>query len=59
MSFWGHVLCHRIEIGPCALTTVGKPSAAAPVAASAAPRRNVRRGFSDTVVESFMRHLLE
>ena len=30
----------RIVMGPCALTTVGKPSAAAPAAATAAPLRN-------------------
>src|SRR2546425_3148949 len=58
MSFCGHVLCQRIEIGPCALTTIGKPSVAAPVAARAAPLRNVRRGVSVTVCESLMKHLL-
>ena len=58
MSFWGHVLCQRIEIGPWALATIGKPSVAAPVAASAAPLRNVRRGLSVTVFGSFMKHLL-
>ena len=42
MSFAGQVLCQRIEIGPCALAIIGKPSVAAPVAA-AAPRRNLRR----------------
>src|SRR5688572_29221914 len=42
MSLAGQVLCQRIEIGPCALTIIGKPSVAAPVAA-AAPRRNLRR----------------
>ena len=42
MSFCGQVLCHRIEIGPCALTMFGNPSAAAP-AATAAPFRNFRR----------------
>jgi hypothetical protein len=42
MSFAGQVLCQRIEIGPCALTIIGKPSVAAPVAATA-PRRNLRR----------------
>src|SRR5437870_12318701 len=58
MSFCGHVLCQRIEIGPWALATIGKPSVAAPVAASAAPLRNVRRGLSVTVRESFMEHRL-
>jgi hypothetical protein len=43
MSFWGHVLCQRIEVGACALATMGNPSAAAPVAAAAAPVRNLRR----------------
>src|SRR5688500_18992928 len=43
MSFCGQVLCQRIEIGPCALTTFGKPRAAAPAAATAAPVRNLRR----------------
>ena len=45
MSFCGQVLCQRIEIGPCALRILGKPSAAAPVAAAAipAPVRNLRR----------------
>src|SRR5687768_8661503 len=50
MSFAGQVLCQRMEIGPCALAIIGKPSAAAPVVAAAAPRRNLRRvtliGFS-------------
>src|SRR5436189_6284551 len=58
MSFWGQVLCQRIEIGPCALATIGKPSAAAPVAASAAPCRNLRRGVPVTVGDSFMAYLL-
>src|SRR5437867_13151713 len=58
MSFCGHVLCQRIEIGPWALATIGKPSVAAPVAARAAPRRKVRRGVSVTVCESLMEHLL-
>src|SRR3989441_7914182 len=58
MSFCGPVLCQRIEIGPWALATIGKPSVAAPVAASAAPLRNVRRGLSVTVRESFMEPLL-
>jgi hypothetical protein len=46
MSFAGQVLCHRIEMGPWALSTFGKPSAAAPAAARAAPFRNRRRGAS-------------
>src|SRR5437867_4950920 len=58
MSFCGHVLCQRIEIGPWALATIGKPSVAAPVAARAAPRRKVRRGVSVTVCESLMEYLL-
>ena len=37
MSFAGHVLCQRIEIGPWALATIGNPSAAAPVAARPRP----------------------
>src|SRR5215831_10072762 len=41
MSFDGHVLCQRILIGPCALTTLGAATAA--VVASAAPLRNLRR----------------
>src|SRR5712692_11506218 len=43
MSFVGQVLCQRIEIGPWALAIIGKPSAAAPVAAAVAPFRNLRR----------------
>jgi hypothetical protein len=43
MSFAGQVLCQRMLIGPCALTIIGKPRVAAPVAAAAAPRRNLRR----------------
>src|SRR2546426_4744904 len=43
MSFEGQVLCQRIEIGPWALTIVGKPSVAAPAVAAAAPAKNVRR----------------
>jgi len=42
MSFDGQVLCQRMLIGPCALTIIGKPSVAAPVA-TAAPVRNLRR----------------
>src|SRR2546423_13117980 len=42
-SFAGQVLCQRIEIGPWALTIVGKPSVAAPAVAAAAPARNLRR----------------
>ena len=38
MSFDGHVLCQRMLIGPCALTTVGAATVAA--VATAAPRRN-------------------
>src|SRR5262249_60867615 len=41
MSFDGHVLCQRILIAPCALTTLGAATAA--VVASAAPLRNLRR----------------
>jgi hypothetical protein len=40
MSFDGHVLCHRILMGPCALTTVGATTAAL---ATAAPLKNLRR----------------
>jgi hypothetical protein len=36
MSFCGQVLCQRIEMGPWALAIIGKPSAAAPPAATAA-----------------------
>src|SRR2546427_11822183 len=43
MSLEGQVLCQRIEIGPCALTIVGKPSVAAPAVAAAAPAKNLRR----------------
>src|SRR6267142_1967788 len=43
ISFDGQVLCQRMEIGPCALAIIGKPSVAAPVAAAAAPVRNLRR----------------
>src|SRR5436305_11455535 len=43
MSFEGQVLCQRKEVGPCALTIAGKPRLAAPVAAAAAPVRNLRR----------------
>ena len=45
MSFAGHVLWKRKLIGPCAFTTLGKPSAAAPRAAVAEPVRNLRRGL--------------
>src|SRR5437773_2484299 len=55
MSFCGHVDCHRIVIGPCAFTTVGKPRAAVP--ATAAPVRNVRRDDAGVVCESAMVHL--
>src|SRR5262245_55490362 len=41
MSFDGHVLCQRILIAPCALTTLGAATLAA--VASAAPLRNLRR----------------
>jgi len=58
MSFCGQVDCQRIAMGPCALTTFGKPSVAAPVAARAAPLRNFRRGLSVTACGSFMEHLL-
>src|SRR5690349_14021669 len=43
MSFDGQVDWKRKEIGPCAFTIIGKPSAVAPVAAAAAPVRNLRR----------------
>jgi len=43
MSFCGQVDCQRIVMGPCALATIGNASAAVPVAATAAPRRNFRR----------------
>src|SRR5262245_30005942 len=45
MSFEGQVLCQRMLIGPCALTTVGAatfPTAAAP-ATSAPVFKNLRR----------------
>src|SRR5882757_7385309 len=42
MSFDGHVLCQRMLIGPCALTTLGAAMVAAP-AASAPVFRNLRR----------------
>src|SRR5262245_12711987 len=58
MSFCGQVLCQRIEIGPWALTTIGKPRAAAPVAAAAALLRNRRRGVSVRACASLMSHLL-
>src|SRR5262249_52506718 len=49
MSFDGHVLCQRILIAPCALTTLGAATAA--VVASAAPLRNLRRvAAADEVV---------
>jgi hypothetical protein len=42
MSFDGHVLCQRMLIGPCALTTDG--ALTAPAVARAAPlRTNLRR----------------
>src|SRR3977135_376601 len=41
MSFDGHVLCQRMLIGPCALTTLGAATVAA--VATAAPVRNLRR----------------
>jgi hypothetical protein len=41
MSFDGQVLCQRIWIGPCALTTAGAARVAAPVAPAAS--RNLRR----------------
>src|SRR5688572_33324014 len=41
MSLVGQVLCQRMLIGPCALTTLGAATAAAP--ATAAPLRNLRR----------------
>src|SRR5262245_8696697 len=55
ISFAGHVLCQRIEIGPCAFAIIGKPSAAVPAAALAAPLRNLRRdaaGLSTLFIES-------
>src|ERR1043166_6539077 len=45
MSFDGHVLCQRILVVPCALTTFGAATAA--VVASAAPLRNLRRVAAD------------
>src|SRR2546425_9640563 len=57
MSFCGHVDCHRIVIGPWAFTTAGKPRAAAPAAATAAPVRKVRRDGSGVACESVMEHL--
>jgi len=47
MSLAGHVDCQRMEMGPCALATMGKPSVATP--AAAAPFRNRRRGASTGV----------
>src|SRR5262245_431629 len=58
MSFCGQVLCQRIEIGPWALATIGKPSAAAPVAARVAPCRNLRRGVSVAIGDWLMKYLL-
>src|SRR5207302_1327444 len=46
----GQVLCQRIEIGPCALAIIGKPSAAAVPVAAAAPVRNLRRDTFFSVV---------
>src|SRR6266498_5950176 len=45
MSFDGQVLCQRIEVTPCALTILGKPSTAAPPAATAALRTLRRDTF--------------
>src|SRR5262245_63355644 len=56
MSFCGQVLCQRIEIGPWALTTIGKPSVAAP--AAAAVFKNRRRGASGVACRVLMRRLL-
>ncbi len=44
MSFCGHVLCQRIEMGPWAFATIGKARVAPPAAATL--RRNLRRGAS-------------
>src|SRR5687767_14816494 len=54
MSFCGHALCQRMVIGPCALATIGKESALAPAAATAAPVRNFLREGSGVVCETFM-----
>jgi hypothetical protein len=43
MSLLGQVLCQRIVTGPADLAIDGKPSAAAPAVATAAPVRNLRR----------------
>src|SRR5215510_3298706 len=51
MSFAGHVLCQRMLIGPCALTTAGKPSVA-PAVAAAAPARNFRRASRLVLLDS-------
>src|SRR5260370_39332184 len=69
MSFDGHVLCQRMLIGPCALTTLGAATVAA--VATAAPLRNLRRvatadgdlvGIPSSLVSDFrddvLRHLL-
>src|SRR5438093_906651 len=58
MSFCGHVLCQRIVMGPCALATLGKPRAAAPVAATAAPFRNLRRDAAAIAPSALIQHLL-
>src|SRR5512143_2309489 len=52
MSLVGQVLCQRIVIGPCALATMGKPSAAAPAAAAV---RNFLRltPFEEPALPSF------
>ena len=41
MSFDGHVLCQRMLVAPCALTTLGAVTAAAVVAPAAS--KNLRR----------------
>src|SRR3954451_1170522 len=52
MSLAGQVLCQRIEIGPCALTTLGAATvAAAPAAATFRKRRRVEVvSFLDVVM---------
>jgi len=56
MSLLGQVLCQRIVTGPADLAIDGKPSAAAPAVATAAPVRNLRRDthvFFASVPDSF------
>jgi hypothetical protein len=55
MSLLPQVDCQRIEIGPCALTIVGKPMVAAAPAVTAAVFKKLRREtFSSFVFLSFL-----